>query len=873
MSTSKTQSNVRWPGIRIHFETPARRPHSLPHLSALAAIALALGLVAGEARALDFNKFLNDAQKIIQDAAKSAAQPPAKPAPPAESHEQSASPGAPATAAAPATVPQAPAPAYDQAMVRDIQTMLNELGYNAGQPDGIYGPGTRNAIQAFQHDRSLPVDGKPSHGTVSALQAAVKSGHQADPAAHQATYSPPEKMVADVSGSDGAKNATGKDVFILTYLRDQPEVLDQGAKVIRDYAAYLLDGIAAQVKAMNEFDLQRKAPEWKQAILSRVAALPATPRLTGRVHFKIGEYDFEREAFKVGLTIGPWLRPCELVECGGGSKRPNPGPVFNLDVDRYLKMSALPVPRAEAEAIKNRYGQGFSGFEVEYAIDLRGYSDESFNGELVSLKIYAVEKEFKKGTLGENLAGPKITVISTKLLRELDVASLPRRSDEMAAREAEKEAARKKVEEAKRLAEEEDRRNREASKAFVEALPGKFAACEKRPVVQREACYRDSCALNDHDRQRADLKYVPRDVFFKCESLTTRARNAASSAEIERRSQADARKTACAMRYNQVQLNIPGLHIPESERNAAVETCLRESTRTASGPDVIEIRLGMGMIEARSLARREVDNNRGERAKEPRPFMDGTLYISRDGNQGIAIYSFQNNGQEEKIAGVSRRIYFDKDGPAEEQISRAMRAKYGKEHWHDGNGMLLWAPEAHLPVETCAETQKFIIERGDWTRPWQAGGSRPELARPRTTVVSSDRVTQCMQEANLKVEKKLAEKGLDHHNDGEKYWIAYNALTQHEIEQCQLVPTTGASGANTMSDRGERLPMMIDVAGEPADYAAYEGCGPLLFIKVNQKATGIISDISTVLFDPSWIAEMPPFMFNPKKPAGEVVRF
>jgi hypothetical protein len=180
MSTSKTQSNVRWPGIRIHFETPARRPHSLPHLSALAAIALALGLVAGEARALDFNKFLNDAQKIIQDAAKSAAQPPAKPAPPAESHEQSASPGAPATAAAPATVPQAPAPAYDQAMVRDIQTMLNELGYNAGQPDGIYGPGTRSAIQAFQHDRGLPVDGKPSYRIAMSLRIAPEAGYRAN---------------------------------------------------------------------------------------------------------------------------------------------------------------------------------------------------------------------------------------------------------------------------------------------------------------------------------------------------------------------------------------------------------------------------------------------------------------------------------------------------------------------------------------------------------------------------------------------------------------------------------------------------------------------------------------------------------------------
>ncbi|HEX9583914.1 MAG TPA: peptidoglycan-binding domain-containing protein [Gammaproteobacteria bacterium] len=71
-----------------------------------------------------------------------------------------------------------PAPAYDQAIVRDIQTMLNELGYNAGQPDGIYGPGTRNAIQTFQHDRGLPVDGKPDYNTAMSLRIALEAGHR-----------------------------------------------------------------------------------------------------------------------------------------------------------------------------------------------------------------------------------------------------------------------------------------------------------------------------------------------------------------------------------------------------------------------------------------------------------------------------------------------------------------------------------------------------------------------------------------------------------------------------------------------------------------------------------------------------------------------
>ena len=46
---------------------------------------------------------------------------------------------------------------YDRQLVRDIQTALNEQGYNAGKPDGLYGPGTRKAIAAYQQDKGLAV--------------------------------------------------------------------------------------------------------------------------------------------------------------------------------------------------------------------------------------------------------------------------------------------------------------------------------------------------------------------------------------------------------------------------------------------------------------------------------------------------------------------------------------------------------------------------------------------------------------------------------------------------------------------------------------------------------------------------------------------
>lgn len=42
----------------------------------------------------------------------------------------------------------------DRSKVRQLQTALNQLGYNAGSPDGIFGPATRRAIEAFNADYS-----------------------------------------------------------------------------------------------------------------------------------------------------------------------------------------------------------------------------------------------------------------------------------------------------------------------------------------------------------------------------------------------------------------------------------------------------------------------------------------------------------------------------------------------------------------------------------------------------------------------------------------------------------------------------------------------------------------------------------------------
>lgn len=62
--------------------------------------------------------------------------------------------------AAPKNLP--PSSTHSSETVRSIQTSLATLGYKPGPADGILGHQTKNAIEAFQRDRGLPVTGEAS---------------------------------------------------------------------------------------------------------------------------------------------------------------------------------------------------------------------------------------------------------------------------------------------------------------------------------------------------------------------------------------------------------------------------------------------------------------------------------------------------------------------------------------------------------------------------------------------------------------------------------------------------------------------------------------------------------------------------------------
>jgi len=75
--------------------------------------------------------------------------------------------------ALPLTAAMAATPAYEQPLsaraVQDVQARLRALGYYAGPVDGVWGEGTRGALERFQGSRHLAVTGELNQATVTAM--------------------------------------------------------------------------------------------------------------------------------------------------------------------------------------------------------------------------------------------------------------------------------------------------------------------------------------------------------------------------------------------------------------------------------------------------------------------------------------------------------------------------------------------------------------------------------------------------------------------------------------------------------------------------------------------------------------------------------
>ncbi len=69
-----------------------------------------------------------------------------------------------------------PSERFATADITRLQSNLNTLGYDAGKPDGVLGPGTRGAIRRFQQQFGLIADGYPSTALFTAVAEQINRG-------------------------------------------------------------------------------------------------------------------------------------------------------------------------------------------------------------------------------------------------------------------------------------------------------------------------------------------------------------------------------------------------------------------------------------------------------------------------------------------------------------------------------------------------------------------------------------------------------------------------------------------------------------------------------------------------------------------------
>lgn len=69
-------------------------------------------------------------------------------------------------------------PKHDRMLSRqeriELQTLLNELGFNSGNPDGIIGVNSRQAVRSFQQAQNLPADGYPNAALLDKVKKAAQ---------------------------------------------------------------------------------------------------------------------------------------------------------------------------------------------------------------------------------------------------------------------------------------------------------------------------------------------------------------------------------------------------------------------------------------------------------------------------------------------------------------------------------------------------------------------------------------------------------------------------------------------------------------------------------------------------------------------------
>ena len=371
------------------------------------------------------------------------------------------------------------------------------------------------------------------------------------------------------------------------------------------------------------------------------------------------------------------------------------------------------------------------------------------------------------------------------------------------------------------------------------------------------SCYSKLCSkirvtgdMEGYKKCNADSKRA----FRKWEKSQWAAINDKEAARLENKRQNMVTERMCRGRYTgyPAQSWMPVKGTPEFK--AAMTACRNEPVRGVYGPDILGLRLGMPLNDADNFIKRQ-SMKYNTTLKDSRPFEKASLYWTEDSNHGIAVFSLVN-GEQERVAAVSRRLYMGDKKLTANQVVNGLRKKYGQELWSNGNHTLLWAsPEGSKKpsAKMCSGLAELIEPRAGWNRAWSSGNKRSKAISQRQAAAMSIVAPQ---------QQCMAKHGMP--SSPEDMQILARCIQEFAAN------ATAPSQSTEESKSDARLPFMVKATGTSELYAGYESCGAVTIAYFDTDDTGIVKDISSVLFDPSWIARQPAFAFKSDKGEDQI---
>jgi len=378
----------------------------------------------------------------------------------------------------------------------------------------------------------------------------------------------------------------------------------------------------------------------------------------------------------------------------------------------------------------------------------------------------------------------------------------------------------------------------------------------------RSACYRELCDRIKASANRNEWKACRKAYSAALLREKNAEMNAAMRTAIPRPQTTvvnTTREASCRRKYSgpTPQPWMPVSGGPEYEQ--AMQHCVKQPVRDAYGMDILGLRLGMPFNDARKYVQKE-SFARGVTLKDTRPFEKAELHITEDRNGGLATF-FIRNGEFERLAAVSRRLYFDEGEMPASKVKAGLRKKYGEESWSRGNDVLLWLDSAaKVSPKSCSGVVDLIDERDGWNNGGWRLGSRRASRRDPAIGASMD--------ANQVRQQCMSKYGMQGGGvPGPDMMAQMQNLQRCMMEQMAgITPTSPTKG----KEESRRLPMMVKMTGSPEQYSRYSACGPVLVAKFNNGKSGSLRSLSLVLFDPDWIARQPAFAFKGKNEDNEV---